>query len=80
MSLERYCPHRLYRMTSIRNIGMICRIIEILSGKELKLLDKNKHDFFIVSKSDAEEQYQKAEEFCRMIESYLEKVEEIGEV
>ena len=37
-------------------------------------------DFFIVSKSDAEEQYQKAEEFCRMIESYLEKVEEIGEV
>ena len=37
-------------------------------------------DFFIVSKSDAEEQYQKAEEFCRMIESYLEKVEEIGEL
>lgn len=33
-------------------------------------------DFFIVSQDDAGEQYEKAEEFCQMIQNYLNGVED----
>ena len=63
----------VYRLVNVKYSKYISQAFQIRNNVDYA-------DFFIVSKSDAEEQYQKAEEFCRMIESYLEKVEEIGEV